>query len=129
MRLAPALAAALLWVATLPAFAVELVMVEQPGCAYCRQWDREVSVEYPKTAEGRAAPLVRVQLREVEDSGYDLARPVNYTPTFVLVEDGIELARIEGYPGEDFFWGLLGMMLKAQTGFDPVAASTSQNEG
>mgnify|MGYP000064823854 FL=1 len=60
MRLAPALSVALLWVATLPAFAVELVMVEQPGCAYCRQWDAELSEIYPKTPEGQAAPLVRL---------------------------------------------------------------------
>ena len=33
-------------------------------------------------------------------------------PTFVLVEDGRELGRIEGYPGEDFFWGLLGKLLE-----------------
>lgn len=103
--------------AGLPMFtarAAELVMVEQPGCAYCRAWDQDVSEEYPKTAEGRAAPLVRVQLATVNDGPYTLARPVNFTPTFLLVEDGAELARIEGYPGEDFFWGLLAMMLKAQ---------------
>ena len=100
--------------AVLPTAAAELVMVEQPGCAYCRAWDNDVSEEYPKTAEGRAAPLVRVQLSTVNDGPLTLARPVNFTPTFLLVEDGTELARIEGYPGEDFFWGLLGMMLKAQ---------------
>jgi hypothetical protein len=36
---------------------------------------------------------------------------VNFTPTFVLLVDGVERNRIEGYPGEDFFWGLLGRML------------------
>ncbi|MAM60301.1 thioredoxin family protein [Maritimibacter sp. UBA3975] len=119
MRFLATLALAL---AALPALAADLVMVEQPGCAYCRQWDTEVSEEYPKTDEGRAAPLVRVQLRDVQagDTAYDFARPVNFTPTFVLVEDGAELARIEGYPGEDFFWGLLGMMLTAQIGFEPA---------
>jgi hypothetical protein len=38
-----------------------------------------------------------------------------FTPTFILVVDGRETGRIEGYPGEDFFWGLLGQML-AQAG-------------
>ena len=37
-------------------------------------------------------------------------RPV-FTPTFILVADGREAGRIEGYPGEDFFWGLLAKML------------------
>jgi hypothetical protein len=33
----------------------------------------------------------------------------------VLVKDGVEVARLEGYPGEDFFWGLLGRMLSEHT--------------
>lgn len=40
-----------------------------------------------------------------------LARRVTFTPTFVLLVNGTERNRIEGYPGEDFFWGLLGQML------------------
>lgn len=120
MRRPGLLFAVLLWASALPALAAELVMVEQPGCAYCRQWDRELSDIYPKTPEGRAAPLVRVQLADAQrgEIAYDFARPVNFTPTFVLVDDGRELARIEGYPGEDFFWGMLGMMLKAQIGYE-----------
>ena len=34
-----------------------------------------------------------------------------YTPTFVLVNNGEEVGRILGYPGEDFFWGLLDRMI------------------
>jgi len=41
-----------------------------------------------------------------------LERSVHFTPTFILVDDGREVGRIEGYPGEDFFWGLLGMMFE-----------------
>lgn len=121
MRLPALLLAVLTWFAALPAAAADLVMIEQPGCAYCRQWDKEISEIYPKTPEGEVAPLRRVQKAEIKGSGLDLARPVNFTPTFVLVEDDKELARIEGYPGEDFFWGLLGMMLKAQLGFEATA--------
>jgi hypothetical protein len=25
--------------------------------------------------------------------------------------DGLEVSRLEGYPGEDFFWGLLAEMI------------------
>ena len=39
-----------------------------------------------------------------------MTRPV-FTPTFVLVEDGKELGRIEGYAGDEFFWFLLGRLL------------------
>jgi hypothetical protein len=34
------------------------------------------------------------------------------TPQFVLVANGREIGRIRGYPGEDHFWGLLGVLIK-----------------
>ena len=41
-----------------------------------------------------------------------------------------EVARIEGYPGEDFFWGLLEMMLKAKTGYtDGTGGKERQSNG
>ncbi len=39
--------------------------------------------------------------------GIALKSPVRYSSTFVVIEVGREVARIEGYPGQDFFWGLL----------------------
>ncbi|WP_022703638.1 hypothetical protein [Pseudorhodobacter ferrugineus] len=90
-----------------------LYMVEQPGCIYCDRWDHEVGDAYHKTAEGRAAPLARIQLRDPLPEDVTFARKATFTPTFVLVRDGQELDRIEGYPGEDFFYGLLGVMLKS----------------
>lgn len=97
-----------------PALAeLQLLMFEQPGCIYCARWNEEVAPEYPLTAEGKAAPLRRLQLRDPLPEGLDLVAPPVFTPTFVLVEDGIEASRIEGYPGEDFFWPLLAQMLAA----------------
>jgi hypothetical protein len=96
---------------------VELLMFEQPGCIYCAAWDREVAPEYPLTEEGRAAPLRRLQLRDALPEGLTLVSPPVFTPTFVLVEDGTEAGRIEGYPGEDFFWPLLAKMI-AQAALD-----------
>ena len=46
-----------------------------------------------------------------KDNSVVLKSPVRYTPTFVVVEDGKEKARIEGYPGEFFFWGVLEKLL------------------
>ena len=98
-----------------------LVMVEQPGCVYCERWDAEIGPAYPKTAEGQFAPLIRADLRQGPPEGITYARRVVFTPTFVLVEDGQEQARIEGYPGEDFFWPLLSQMLADKTEFSPGA--------
>jgi hypothetical protein len=93
---------------------LQLVMVEQPGCVYCRAWDAEISAIYPRTDEGKRAPLTRIQLRAPLPEGMRFNRPAVFTPTFVLLDDGAEVGRIEGYPGQDFFWGLLNQMLDAR---------------
>lgn len=91
----------------------QLVMAEQDGCVYCAQWDAEIGHIYDKTGEGQAAPLRRIDKNAPLPVDMTLSRPVVFTPTFILLIDGIETARIEGYPGADFFWGLLGDMLAA----------------
>jgi hypothetical protein len=103
-----------------------LVMVEQPGCVYCERWNESIGPIYPNTPEGMFAPLVRAQLREPPPDGIKYTRRVTYTPTFVLAENGRELARIEGYPGEDFFWGLLGMMLETHTDYGVNTSELAQ---
>lgn len=90
---------------------IYLLMAEEHGCAWCARWNEEISPIYPKTAEGRTAPLVRYDLHG-ETPDVEFVRRVHFTPTFILVEDGREVGRIEGYPGEDFFWGLLEMMFE-----------------
>lgn len=98
--------------------AVELVMVEQPGCVYCRRWNETLAPIYPKTEIGEFAPLRHIQLADQDSSGINYKSKVVFTPTFVLVDDGEELGRLEGYASEDFFWGLLEMLLKDKTEFE-----------
>lgn len=120
-RLSVLIAAASLALATsLAAMAAELVMVEQDGCHWCAQWNKEISHIYPKTDAGQRAPLRRVNLRDLPDDISFETRPV-FTPTFVLVEGGEELARMEGYAGDEFFWFLLEQMLDAHADATTVA--------
>ena len=81
---------------------------------WCARWNDQIAPIYAKTSEGTAAPLLRVNITEPVPDDITLRRRINYTPTFVLLVDGVEANRIEGYPGEDFFWGLLGEMLKRE---------------
>jgi hypothetical protein len=90
-----------------------LVMVEEAGCVYCQRWHAEVGGAYEKSAEGRFAPLKRVAIGAPELSHLTGLR---FTPTFVLMHGDREIGRITGYPGADFFWGLLGELL-AKTSF------------
>ncbi len=88
-----------------------LLMAQEPGCIWCARWNSEISAIYPKTGEGAAAPLRRINIQDDLPADIMLDRRINFTPTFVLLVDGEERNRIEGYPGADFFWGLLARML------------------
>ena len=111
--------------------AAELVMIEEPGCPWCIKWEKDLGAIYPKTPEGKFAPMRKVQLHDVRSSdadtlGFSLVQPVVYTPTFLLIDNGAEVARLQGYPGEDFFWGLLEKMLIDQTSYErPASAATT----
>jgi hypothetical protein len=85
-----------------------LIMVDEPGCHYCRKFDAEIGRGYPRTAEARFAPLVRVRRKAPELKGL---APVIYTPTFILMRGGAELGRITGYPGAEFFYSELEALL------------------
>lgn len=125
-------AMALLWLALLPlvarldalaapraaphsATSVRLIMIEEPGCHFCRKWDTEIAPGYRKSAEGRFAPLKRLRRGASEISGL---APIVYTPTFIVLQGGEELGRITGYPGADYFYSELRPILAA-AGFFP----------
>lgn len=92
--------------------AIELVMFERSGCVWCQRWDREVGKVYPLTDEGKRAPLRKVNIDAGVPSDFRLSPPVFYSPTFVLIADGKEVARITGYAGDDAFWGLFSRYMK-----------------
>ncbi|MEN3794365.1 thioredoxin fold domain-containing protein [Fulvimarina sp. MAC3] len=91
--------------------AAELLMLEQPGCPWCKRFNEEIAPGYANSAEGEIAPLRRVDI--TEDWPKDLAhiRKERLTPTFVLMDNGEEIDRLRGYPGDNFFYSMLGEML------------------
>jgi hypothetical protein len=105
--------------------AAELIMFEQAGCAWCETFDREIAPIYPKTAEGRRAPLRRVSIDNPVPPDLAFVEVERIAPVFVLIHNGQEIGRIRGYPGEDHFWGLLGALMKkldaVRTGGEPVS--------
>ena len=88
-----------------------LLMIEEKWCEWCERWNDEIGVVYDKTVEGKQARLLRADIHEPLPAGIDLAGRPRYTPTFILLDDGREVGRIEGYPGEDFFWPMLQQLL------------------
>ncbi len=123
-----ALSAGLAWT---PAQSAELVMFERAGCPWCARWDAEVAPAYTKTAEGQRAPLRRHNLDKGQPTDVTLERPVRYTPTFVLVDNGKEVGRITGYIDNAMFWGTLMPMiakLDASGGAGPAAQEASREK-
>ncbi|MEM5582626.1 MULTISPECIES: transcriptional regulator [unclassified Roseibium] len=110
----PALAGALIagCLVALPAAAAELIMLEQPGCVWCKRWNEDIGVAYPKTEEGKTAPLRRVDITGAWPEDLSGIARERLTPTFILVADGVEYGRLRGYPGAHFFWPLLSDMLE-----------------
>ncbi len=88
-------------------------MVEAANCIYCARWHAEVGSGYALSAEAGFAPLQR---RDIGDPALKRIPNLRYTPTFVLLEGDREVGRIVGYPGADFFWGLLAELM-AKAGF------------
>jgi thioredoxin-related protein len=108
-----ALAGAMLMLfASSSSHAAELVMFEQAGCEWCAAFDRDIAPIYPKTDEGRRAPLRRVDIAQPLPQDLAFIAVERLTPLFVLVDNGREIGRIRGYPGEDNFWGLLDAIMK-----------------
>lgn len=103
---------------------VQLLMFEEQGCYWCTKWDSEISQIYPKTQEGRTAPLIRLNVHRDIPAEFTLDVAPFYTPTFVVVKDGQEVGRVEGYPGEDFFWGLLGRILEPLPEFEDAKGAS-----
>jgi hypothetical protein len=120
LALAALLACAGLLASAAESSATELVMFDDPGCVWCRRWEAEIGPGYPRSVEGRQAPLRRVYVRDQANAGIALARPVTGTPTFVLVHEGEEVGRIPGYPGSDFFYPQLAELLRKLPASEPA---------
>jgi hypothetical protein len=104
--------ATLMILAAAPARAAELVMFGRAGCSWCEAFDREIAAVYGKTEEGARAPLRRVDIDGALPADLAFIEVERLAPLFVLVDQGREIGRIRGYPGEDHFWGLLGVLIR-----------------
>ena len=90
--------------------AAELMMYRRDGCPYCAAWDREVGPDYNNSNFGKVAPVRMVDVHGARPQ-VALKSRIVYTPTFVLVDDGREVGRIEGYSSNDFFYGMIARLI------------------
>ena len=119
-RMTAALATiAVLLLASLPASAAELVMFDRKGCPWCAKWHAEIGEKgYATAPEAVTAPLRVYVLGTPMPQDIKKLMPIVGTPTFVLVENGVEIDRFEGYPGKSVFFGRLQLALDRLSGAD-----------
>ena len=110
------------------ATAAELLMLERPGCPWCKRFNDEIAPGYAKSEEGRRAPLRRVDITRPWPADLAAIAQERLTPTFVLVENGLEIGRLRGYPGDEFFWVLLDDMLAKLPETPTSGASATQGQ-
>jgi len=109
-----------------PACALELIMFETKGCIWCKKWRDEIGPIYPKTEEGKFAPLRQIDMIKDAREQFKINAPITISPTFVLVSEKNEVGRIVGYPGEEFFWSLLSELIEKATVFQQKQNRTSK---
>ena len=86
---------------------LELVMVTSDHCPFCKAWERDVGFIYSNTPYAQKAPLRRVDISDVALALPELPTVVFGAPTFLILENNMEVGRIEGYESSDlFFWAL-----------------------
>lgn len=88
-----------------------LLVYEDPACAPCVLFDRQVGAIYGRTDEARRVSLQRESFSAAMARTGPLAPP-RVAPTFVLVQGGREIGRFEGYSSDELFWMNLHYLLQ-----------------
>ena len=96
---------------TSTAYAAEMLMFSMKSCGYCRAFLKEVAPTYADTEHAKLLPLRIISMDGKTapkwfDEAYNEKRidPIVGTPTFVIFNNGTEVARLIGYQGKEKFY-------------------------
>jgi hypothetical protein len=98
-------AIATLGFASAGARAMDLIMFEGPSCGTCKLFKREVLPIYAESPAGKVFPLWVVE--KGSKLSFRINEPVTFTPTFVWVDNGVEVGRFSGYFGKAQFFNIV----------------------
>ncbi len=91
---------------------LQMMMVTSPACHFCRLWREEIGPDYAASAAGRMAPIFEVDVAGPFPDGLALDRRPRLTPSFILLDRGTEIGRVEGYVGKRHFYPVLEEMMQ-----------------
>ncbi len=88
-----------------------LIVIEVPGCFYCRLFRRDVHPAYEASLRAREVPMRFLDLDAAKARQLAFDRPIDTLPTVVLFRNGREVSRIPGYMAPDNFVRLINYLL------------------
>ena len=106
VSLIKAFAVAITFAASLQSAAADsrLIMVTSDYCPSCQAWELDVGKVYDKSPYATSLPLTRVEIGSKMPGGATLQKPVVGTPTFLIIHNGQEIGRQNGYIDAEMFW-------------------------
>ena len=81
-----------------------LIMVTSDYCPSCQAWELDVGKVYDKSPYATTLPLTRVEIGSKIPGGVTFQKPVVGTPTFLIIHNGQEIGRQNGYIDAEMFW-------------------------
>lgn len=91
----------------------ELIVLEAPNCIYCAIFRRDVLPNYQKSKRAAELPIRFLDLNDPAADQLKLSSSVTIVPTVVLMRDGSEAGRIDGYWGPEAFFQSISRMMAA----------------
>jgi thioredoxin-like negative regulator of GroEL len=85
----------------------EVVVFEIGGCKYCEAFRGNLGARYLASTTNRAAPMRFVDVGKLDPQAFQLRADINTVPTIVLLQDGREVDRVEGYPLPELLFGMV----------------------
>ena len=92
--------------------AMDLIMFESPSCGTCKLFKREVLPIYAASPAGKVFPLWVVEMGS--KLSFRINQPVTFTPTFIWVDNGVEVGRFSGYFGKEKFFSIVNKAANSQ---------------
>ena len=97
----------------------ELLMIHNPSCPYCRAFLNEVGPTYSETKQGKALPLHILDVSQSDNTTW-LRKEIKAknikgilgTPTFIIINNNMEVGRFVGYAGKEWFFDRLDESVK-----------------
>ena len=85
----------------------EVVVFEIGGCKYCVAFRDNLGARYLASTTNKAAPMRYVDVGQLDPLSFQLRSDITTVPTIVLMQDGREVDRVEGYPLREALFGMV----------------------